>query len=141
MEIKDLVNKKVVTVEMDDPLRVVKEIFDNTKFHHLLVVENGVLCGVVSDRDLLKALNPNVGTIRETAQDAAVLNKKVHQIMTRKLITLGLDASFYDALEIFDQHRVSCIPIVDANREKALGIISWRDILRAIKSDLDASNS
>lgn len=136
MDIKDLLNEKIVTVEMDDSLRVVKEIFDNTNFHHLLVVERGKLYGVISDRDLLKAINPNIGTIRETVQDAAVLNKKVHQIMTRKLITLGLDASFYDALEIFDQHKVSCIPIVDAEN-KALGIISWRDILRAIKSDLD----
>ncbi len=138
MEIKDLINEKVVTVEMDDSLRVVKEIFDNTNFHHLLVVEKDKLYGVISDRDLLKALNPNIGTIRETAQDAAALNKKVHQIMTRKLITLGLDASFYDALEIFDQHKVSCIPIVDADNS-ALGIISWRDILHAIKSDLDES--
>ncbi|MBT8125765.1 MAG: CBS domain-containing protein [Gammaproteobacteria bacterium] len=136
MDIKDLLNEKIVTVEMDDSLRVVKEIFDNTNFHHLLVVERGKLYGVISDRDLLKAINPNIGTIRETVQDAAVLNKKVHQIMTRKLITLGLDASFYDVLEIFDQHKVSCIPIVDAEK-KALGIISWRDILRAIKSDLD----
>jgi len=61
----------------------------------------------------------------------------VHQIMTRKPITLELGASFYDALEIFDQHKVSCIPIVDNNR--ALGKISWRDILHVIKSDLDES--
>jgi len=135
MEFKRLINEKIVTVEMDDSLGVVKEIFDNTSFHHLLVVEREKLYGVLSDRDLLKALNPNIGTINETARDTAALNKKVHQIMTRKPITLGLDASTNDALEIFDQHNVSCIPIVDV-ANKPIGIISWRDILRAIKSDL-----
>ena len=132
MEFKKLINEKIVTVEMDDSLGVVKEIFDNTKFHHLLVIERGELFGVLSDRDLLKALNPNIGTIRETAQDAAVLNKKVHQIMTRKPITLMPDAIVRNALDIFDKHKVSCIPIVDGEN-KPVGIISWRDILRAIK--------
>ncbi len=75
MEFKDLINEKIVTVEMDDSLGVVKEIFDNTNFHHLLVVEREELFGVLSDRDLLKALNPNIGTIRETARDADTLNK------------------------------------------------------------------
>ena len=120
---------------MDDSLGVVKEIFDNTSFHHLLVVEREKLYGVLSDRDLLKVLNPNIGTINETARDAAVLNKKVHQVMTRKPITLRLDASINDALDVFDRHNVSCIPIVDV-ANKPIGIISWRDILRAIKSDL-----
>jgi len=50
---------RLVTVELDDPLEVVKRIFDSVKFHHLLVVDTGKkLCGVISDRDLLRALSP-----------------------------------------------------------------------------------
>ena len=70
--------KKVVTVEMDDSLRLVKEIFDNVSFHHLLVVDGGKLYGVISDRDLLKNLSPNIGTVAETSRDLAALNKKAH---------------------------------------------------------------
>ncbi len=55
--------------------------------------------------------------------------------MTRKPITLKSDARIYDALEIFDQHKISCIPIVDTDN-RPVGIISWRDILRNIKSNL-----
>ena len=76
MSIDKLMSKNVVTIEMDDSLSVVKEIFDNTRFHHLLVVEAGKLFGVISDRDLLKAISPNIGTAAETASDAASLNKK-----------------------------------------------------------------
>ena len=52
VSVRDIMSKTVVTVEMDDMLRTVKEIFDHMKFHHLLVVEAGKLFGVVSDRDL-----------------------------------------------------------------------------------------
>ena len=131
MGVEQIMSKAVVTIEMDDSLRTVKEIFDNTRFHHLLVVESGKLFGVISDRDLLKSLSPNIGTAAETARDAASLNKRVHQIMTRKLVTLGPNAEIHDAIEIFNKHNISCIPVVD-DRRKPLGIISWRDILTKI---------
>ncbi len=133
MAIEKLMSKAVVTIDMDDSLRKVKKIFDSTRFHHLLVVEGGKLFGVISDRDLLKAISPNVGTAAETASDAATLNKKVHQIMTRKLVTLEPGAGIYDAIKIFNKHNISCIPVVDGEC-KPVGIISWRDILKAIES-------
>lgn len=122
----------IVTVEMDDSLTTVKEIFDNSHFHHLLVVEADTLIGVVSDRDLLKSLSPNIGTAAETDKDAATLNKRVHQIMSRNLITLKPDAKITDAVNALIKHNVSCIPII--NDEKIpVGIVSWRDVLKTLK--------
>ncbi len=134
MSVEKIMSKTIVTVEMDDSLRIVKEIFDNTRFHHLLVVESGKLFGVLSDRDLLKALSPNIGTLAETSSDAASLNKRVHQIMTRKPVALGPNAEIYDAIEIFNNHNISCIPVVD-DEHKPVGIISWRDIIKVIESN------
>src|ERR1700692_404115 len=112
MHVRDIMTVRVVTVEMDDPLSMVKQIFDSTKFHHLLVVnEDRKLYGVVSDRDFLRALSPYIGTNVETARDIGTLNKRVHQIMTRKPITLSPDASVEDAVELFLANRISCIPV------------------------------
>lgn len=131
MNVDRIMSTIIVTVEMDDQLSVVKEIFDNTRFHHLIVVLSGKVFGVVSDRDLLKSLSPYIGTAAETPRDAATLNKKVHQIMTRKPITLGVNATIDDAINIFNAHSISCIPIVDDENEP-VGIVSWRDILRVV---------
>ena len=129
MLVQDIMTKRVVTIEMDDKLSVVKDIFDNSKFRHLLVLEASKLFGVVSDRDLLKAISPNLGTMTETYKDAATLNKRVHQIMSRKPITLPPSASVREAVNLFNSHRISCIPIVDQDF-RPVGIVSWRDILR-----------
>ena len=134
MNVEKMMNKSIVTIEMDDSLKVVKEIFDNVCFHHLLVVESGKLLGVISDRDLLKALSPNIGTVAQTAKDSATLNKRVHQIVSRNPVTLAPNAGLYDAIEVFNNYNISCIPIVD-NKHKAVGIISWRDILKALASN------
>ncbi len=131
MSIASVMSKPVVSVEMDDTVGLIKEIFDSSQFHHLLVVESGRLHGIISDRDLLKTISPNIGTIAETTKDTATLNKKAHQIMTRSPVTLNVDADIYDAIDIFNSHRISCIPIVDDN-QKPVGIVSWRDIMKRL---------
>jgi len=131
MKIKDIMSKSVVSVDLDDTLRKIKTIFDHTQFHHLLVVNRDKLLGIISDRDLLKSLNPNIDTINETHKDTIILNKKAHQIMSRETITLLPEDSIPKAIEIFNQHKISCIPIIDKNN-KPIGILSWRDILKVL---------
>jgi acetoin utilization protein AcuB len=132
MRMRDVMTARVVTVEMDDRLEVVKEIFDTMHFHHLLVRdEHGKLSGVISDRDLLRALSPYVGSAAETARDIATLNKRVHQIMSRRPITLHPQSTIAEAVSLLLAHRISCIPIVD-DEFKPVGIVSWRDLLKSM---------
>ena len=132
MRLGEIMTKRVVTVELDDSLATVKQIFDSMRFHHLLVIgSDKKLCGVISDRDLLRAISPYLGTVSENARDSATLKKRAHQIMTRAPVTLGPDASVADAVQLFLGHQISCIPIVDEGF-RAVGIVSWRDILRSL---------
>jgi acetoin utilization protein AcuB len=132
MKLGEIMTRRVVTVEFDDSLAAVKEVFDALRFHHLLVIgSDKKLCGVISDRDLLRAISPHVGTRSETTRDSATLNKRAHQIMTRSPVTLRPEASLTDAIQLLLEHRVSCIPVVD-QEFKAVGIVSWRDILRSL---------
>ena len=134
MTLGKIMTARVVTVEMDDRLEVVKEIFDTMGFHHLLVVdEHKKLSGVLSDRDLLRALSPYVGSATETARDLATLNKRVHQIMTRRPITLRQESGIAEAVELLLKNRISCLPVVDDDF-KPVGIVSWRDLLRTLAS-------
>ncbi|MFT6303641.1 MAG: acetoin utilization protein AcuB [Pseudomonadales bacterium] len=126
--VEDIMSSPVVSVEMDDTLEVVKEIFDSVWFHHLLVVSSSRLVGVLSDRDYLKAISPNVGTISESRSDLETLNRRAHQVMSRNLITLRASASIVDAIILFNTNNVSCIPVVNADNQP-VGIVSWRDVL------------
>lgn len=131
MQASEFMSSRLVTVEPDDTLLAVREIFDNTHFHHLLVVEHGVLRGVLSDRDLLRHLSPWIGTVGELPRDTATLNKRVHQVMRRDPQTLGPDSSIGHALEKFRDCDVTCLPILDAE-QRPLGIVTWRDMLKLL---------
>ncbi len=97
----------------------------------MLVVGDKKLFGVISDRDVLKSISPNIGKASENSRDLATLNKRAHQILTRKPVTLLPDATVHDAIAIFNQYRISCIPIVDENNQP-LGILTWRDIMKVL---------
>jgi acetoin utilization protein AcuB len=131
MSVQDIMTRSVISVGVQDTLATVREIFANAGFHHLLVVEGEELIGVVSDRDLLRAVSPNVGTPFETPEDTLTLEKRVYQIMSTDLIVLTEDACVGDAVNTFNNHVISCIPVVD-RQQRPVGIISWRDILRIL---------
>ena len=133
--LSSVMTRRLVTVEIDDPLETVKQIFDSVSFHHLLVVDSAQkLCGVISDRDLLRALSPYIGTASENARDTATLKKRAHQIMSRQPITLPPQATVAEAVRLMMEHRVSCIPVVGPGF-KAIGIVSWRDVLEGLLED------
>ncbi|WJG09435.1 CBS domain-containing protein [Aliiglaciecola sp. LCG003] len=134
MQIKTIMTPDVVTVTMDDTLAHVKRLFELNSFHHILVVAEAKLVGILSDRDLFKAISPNINTSGETNKDLATLNKRVHQIMTRKLITIDAEKGMFHAIQLFNRHKISCLPVVNSDN-KPIGILSWRDILYFIEKN------
>ncbi|MDC8831790.1 CBS domain-containing protein [Alteromonas gilva] len=129
MSIASVMTRRIVSVKMDDSLTVVRDIFTASGFHHLLVIENNQLVGVISDRDYLKAISPFIDTISERLRDRATLERKAHQIMTRDVITISVHDTMVKAIELFNAHRISCLPVLD-KQQNPVGIISWRDIFR-----------
>lgn len=133
--IDNIMSTPVVSVEMDDKLSLVHTLFEETRFHHLLVVEDNKLVGVISDRDLFKALSPTVGTVAETSADLAMLNKKAHQIMARNPVYLKQQDDIRKAVTAFREHNVACLPVVN-EQMLPVGILSWRDIIKALDISL-----
>ena len=133
MKVREIMSRQLITVNMDSSLAKVKDIFDQFHFHHVLIVEDEMLFGILSDRDLLKSISPFIGTAAETSRDRDTLKKRVHFVMSRNIISLGPDAGLNEAIHLFNTHNISCIPIVDENN-KPIGLISWRDVLKLIES-------
>jgi acetoin utilization protein AcuB len=139
MTLDKIMSHPVVTVELDDTLGMVKELFDHGKFKHVLVTEFGKLIGVVSDRDIYRQLTPTFGTPMETYKDQMLANRPVHTFMSHKPLTLRKTANMFDAVDVFLSKRISCIPIVD-HENHIEGIVTKKDILRLMKANRSKFN-
>jgi acetoin utilization protein AcuB len=127
--IKDIMTRSVVSVHVDDTLQRIHAIFQESRFHHVIVVEDGRIVGVISDRDLLKHMSPFIGRqLMEREQDTRTLDRKAHQVMTRRPVVAGPDLSIPEAVDLLIRHGVSCLPVAGADR-RVQGILTWRDVL------------
>src|SRR6266496_3989055 len=82
-----IMTRRVVTASPDDTLATVRKMFRELEFHHLVVVERKRVIGLMSDRDLLRNLSPFIGRRTEREQDINCLNRKVHQVMSRHIVS------------------------------------------------------
>lgn len=133
MALSAIMTTRVVTVHLDDALETIRALFEETGFHHLIVVDHRRVVGVISDRDLLRSVSPFIDTISERVRDRATLERKAHQIMSREMVTLQPKDTIVSAVSLFNRHPISCIPIVDENMHLQ-GIVSWRDIMRYVET-------
>ena len=131
MSLSKVMSTNLITLDMDDDLEKAKAIFDQHKIHHILVLSDEVLVGVITDRDIYKHLSPTIGTKNETPRDHSSLQKKLHLVMNRNLTTTAEDVSLNEAVLLFHDKHISYLPVVNDNMEP-VGIISWRDILKVI---------
>lgn len=132
MIIEQLMSKHLITLELDDHLYKAKKTFEEHNIHHIIIVdEDGKLSGVINNTDMYKFLSPNIGTNKETHNEVSMLQKKIHQIMARDVVTANKSDSIHQAILTFYDHHISCLPIVD-DELKPIGIITWRDIIKVI---------
>ena len=127
MPIQDIMSTKLVIVSMDTDVDQLQTYFDNLKIHHLIVAQDKILQGIISDRDVLRCISPYLGTAAENERDTRTLKKKAHQIMTRNPFTVEKSDSIKKAARIIIDKNVGCLPVVD-EQKRLLGIVTWRDV-------------
>ena len=141
--VKDMMTEQVVCVNSGDKLAAVMEAMKNGKFRHAPVVDNkGTMVGIISDRDVLRYL-PFMGGQRLPREDAfrsslfqvnikdPSLSLPASSIMTRNVTHIRPDCSFYDAVKMLQELKISCLPVVDEEK-KLRGIVTMTDVMRAL---------
>lgn len=137
--VRDVMSAPVVTIGIDETIARARDLFDEHRFHHLPVVQGGLVVGILSDRDVLFALSPFVGKLAERRQDVATVEVHAHTIMTRNILTIGPEADLATAIRALLARGLSCLPVVD-DQQRLVGIVSWRDLLgRYMRGEAEAS--
>jgi acetoin utilization protein AcuB len=129
MKITEIMSSPPITGTLDDFLSEVKEMLAVNNIKHLVIIEEGKLMGVLSERDLLLAISPYVNSNVYTTRDLATLNQRVGQILERHPLYLDDQSEVEDALDMFDKNHISCIPIVDSDFVP-VGVVTKSDIIR-----------
>jgi len=128
MTIDSIMTREVVTVAPDATLSDVRTCLHEGGFRHLLVVEDDVLVGVISDRDVLRALSPFLDTYSEEHRDVRTLARPAREIMRENPITIETDTEIEEAASLVLDHSISSLPVVENG--KIVGLVTTKDLLK-----------
>ena len=129
MTVEDIMTTDVITVTMDNTLGQIKELFTANNCHHVLVLDDTSLVGLISDRDVLAHISPQVDSAAADARAMNTLQKRAHQIMTRTIVSVSQDMSVEEATQILLKKGISCLPVLSSSKD-INGILTWRDMLK-----------
>jgi len=116
MKIVNLMTPDPIVINPDDTLANAKAVMDEGRFRRLPVVENGLLVGILTERDIRE----HMGYLGSTRVNAA---------MRTALITVTPYNTVEDAARLMLKHKIGGLPIIAEG--KLVGIVTTSDLLKA----------
>lgn len=118
MLVRSRMTRDVVTVAPATPVSRALDLIRTHNIRHLPVVDGSRLVGIVTDRDLRLALDPDVG-------DAV----RVEDVMSGSPVTVAPDTPVESAAALLADYRIGCLPVVEDGQ--IVGILTESNLLRA----------
>lgn len=122
--IKELMTTEVFTVSPEDRLLKANNIFDEKGFHHLLVLKDNMLVGILSKTDLLDYLW-NALAVGNNIKSTDI---RIKDLMTANPISIDCDDTVGLAADIFLSNKLHALPVLDG--EELVGVITSYDLLK-----------
>ena len=118
-QVGDLLNRDPVLVDSDVSIREAAQVMSTENVSSILIVQNGDLCGIVTDKDLRSRV----------LVEGLESSLPIKTVMTVSPMSILADADVDSALLIMMRKNYHHLPIVDG--VKPLGLVTAGDILRA----------
>ncbi|MDE1863437.1 MAG: CBS domain-containing protein [Thaumarchaeota archaeon] len=111
--------KKTITVRKNTPLLDARSILLRYKISRIIVVDDERPIGILTEKDLVRSIY--------SLGDKPIEDVQVHEVMTRRLVTAGEDATIYDCAKLMVENKVSSVVILNTDGRLA-GIVTKTDL-------------
>jgi acetoin utilization protein AcuB len=125
------------TLKFGDTLRTAVELEMEKRIRHFPVVdEQGHLRGIVTDRDIKRALPSPLLHLGEDSREKLLDETPIERIMTKDPFTIAPATPLAEAARLMLDKKIGGLPV--AEHGKLVGLITQGDLLRAFLERLDA---
>lgn len=127
MFVQDLMKTKLITITPETTLPEAIRLTAQRGIRHLPVLEDGKLVGIVSDRDLKRAMASPATSLDVRELNYLLDRLRVGEIMTRGVITIRPTSPVEEAARLMVQEKIGALPVTDG--ERVVGIVTETDVL------------
>ncbi len=131
MLVRDYMTHDPITVAPETSLYEALNVMRSRKVHRLPVLEDSLLAGIISEKDLLYAVPSEGQPLSWVEAGARAAAMSVRQIMTTDVVTVCPDCPIEQAAATMADHAIGALPVVQARDSRVLaGIITETDIFK-----------
>ena len=127
--VRDIMSRRARTVAPEMTLGDLLRLFSSNEFDAYPVVRGEKLVGIVSRADSIKPFAAKVAT--KALDRDAIMGTTVEQIMSSPVVTVKLDATLEQILDLMGTHDFESFPVIDRENHMA-GIVARDDLVRAL---------
>jgi acetoin utilization protein AcuB len=128
MLVQDVMQTKLFTVTPDTTLPEAIHLTGQRGVRHLPVLEGERLVGILSDRDLKRAMASQATSLEVHELRYLLDHLRVGEIMTRTVIRIGPMLPIEDAARTMVMEKIGALPVTDG--ERLVGLVTETDVLR-----------
>jgi len=129
--VSTIMTSHVLSVNIEDNLREVKELINKHKIRHVPVVKGKKLIGIISRTDINRLTFSNYFDEQEDADDAVFEMLTISQVMTHKPKVVKQTATIKEVAELFAKSEFHALPVVsEKDPAKLEGIVTTTDVIR-----------
>jgi CBS domain-containing protein len=118
--VRDVMKSPPVSILPEATLKEAILTMANKNIGFVVLMRGDQLVGVVSERDIVKALASGIS-----------LDAPVEKIATKRVITIEASKSIAEAADLMAEHRIRHLVVVD--RGRPVGVVSLRDLVKLMK--------
>ena len=100
---------------------------------HLPVVKEGVLVGMISDRDVRSYLPAKESMLEDSENEDVIEQLRVGEIVQTDVVFVSASTKAAEVVDLMLDHKIGAVPIVEPANNKLIGIVSYEDILRTAR--------
>ena len=133
VSITEIMSRQVHYLSPNDDVMQAKKMMDEHKIHHLPILLDDKLVGVLSYNDL-QNLQYLANFIGEKLDKGTIFKSlSVHEVMTKDVVSIKAEDKIADAVLVFSNADFHCLPVMDEKR--LVGIVSAKDVFRFLSLD------
>lgn len=129
MRVRDLMSQIVISTPGATRVLEARALMQARGIRHLLVVDEGRLQGIVTDRDIRLNMASPATSLSVWELNHLLAGLTVEKVMTTSVIVIDPERDAREAARLMLDHKIGALPVLDGDR--LLGIITESDLLRA----------
>lgn len=131
LRVRDVMCKKIVTAKEDSTIQDAVQLLNDRHVGSIVIIDDEQKCiGMFTERDAIRIFAQKIPT-----------DQPLSKVMSRRVITVSLEASFNEAKGIMLSHKIRHLPVTDQTG-KLIGLFSLRaffDEILGLKTPIPSS--